>query len=137
MIDPGDHSNDETDVGVFSLGDRRRIRELEVQVEDLGRRLAETSGQLHPGLTKKLANECCHRGRFEVADLLLEVRCIECDALMDPYVVLRKIAHREVNFCYTLNALRLEKETLSKDVERMKAQRSSLRSQLKRRGITP
>lgn len=52
---------------------------------------------------------------------------------MDPYVVLRKIAHREVNFCYTLNGLRDEKKNLTAEVEKLKAQRSSLKSQIKRR----
>lgn len=133
MIEDGDHSNDHTDVGVVNIGDRRRIRELEVQAEDLSRRLAEALGRAQPGISKAMPSECYHHGSFEVEDHKLEVNCKQCGALMDPYVVLRKIAHREVNFCYTLNGLRDEKVKLTVEVEKLKALRSSLKSQIKRR----
>lgn len=133
MIEDQDHSSDSTDVGIVSLGDRRRIRELETQVASLDRQLAAALDRAAPGLTRKLQNECYHHGRFEVEDHTMAVRCMDCDALMDPYVVLRKIAHREVNFCYQLNGLRDEKKRLTEEVTKLKAQRSSLRSQIKRK----
>ena len=66
-----------------------------------------------------------------------EVNCRGCGEEMDPYVVLRKIAHREVNFCYTLNGLRDEKKALVDEVAKLKAQRSSLRSQVKKSKSLP
>ena len=43
-------SDDQPDVGITSLGDRRRIKELEGQVAHLEGRVAEL-GSVSPGLT--------------------------------------------------------------------------------------
>lgn len=120
----------EPDVGVVSLDDRRRIRSLEAQVDDLSRKLATALERVKPELTRAAHTECYHSGGFEVADQNQEVKCKACGALMDPYVVLRKIAHREVNFCYTLNALREEKTLLEKQVKTLRGTRSRLRAQV-------
>lgn len=120
----------EHDVTVTSLTDRRRIKALETQVEDLAAKLAAASGRVKPGLTKVVGAECRHHGSYEVSDHNLEVRCNDCNLLVDPYMVLRQIAHREVNFCYALNALRDESKLLTKQNQALKAKRARLRAQL-------
>ena len=129
MIDPGDHSNEHTDVTVHSLGDRRRIRDLEAQVAKLEERLAGALSNPVPGLTRH-HGECFHSGSFEVSDTDMVVTCKGCGERVDPYVVLRKIAHREVNFCYTLASLRAESARLDKETKAARATLSRLRAQI-------
>lgn len=122
----------EADVGiaeVTSLTDRRKIGALEAQVGDLTDKLARALDRAQPGLTKALGNECYHHGTFQVSDTKLEVTCKLCGALQDPYAVLRKIAHREVNFCYQLNGLRDEAQRLALETKRAKATLARVKSQ--------
>lgn len=131
-IEDGGHSNGDTDVEVTSITDRRRIKQLEAQVEVLERRLGTALDRAQPGLEKKLGEQCHHHGAFEVADHDMSITCKVCGAEMDPYVVLRKIAHREVNFCYTLNALREETSRLTAEIPKLKAKRSTLKREVRR-----
>lgn len=129
-------SNDHTDVGVVSLDDRRRIKDLEAGKADLERRLAEALGRVQPALNRE-RGQCSHHGGYTVSDTDLEVTCNLCDAKVDPYEVLRSIAHREVNFCYTLNSLRDESERLRKEVDKLKAARGRIRRQVRGTEDTP
>lgn len=124
-------STEETDVGVVSLSDRRRIKDLESQTADLERKLAAALKGIQPGLETE-RGDCLHQGSFIVSDNTLEVTCKRCDAKMDPYDVLRKIAHRETNFCYTLTALRKEREQLAGEVEKLKTARSRIRRRVRK-----
>jgi hypothetical protein len=124
------HSTDHTDVTVHSLGDRRRIRELEAQIAKLEERLGLAIGTLTPGLTRK-HGECFHSGSFEVSDTDMVVTCKACGERIDPYVVLRKIAHREVNFCYTLASLRAESAQLEKSIKAGRSTLSRLKAQVR------
>lgn len=117
----------EADVSVSSLDDRRRIKSLEAQVADLEAKLARASGRVEPALEKIVSDECHHLVGFFVSDHDMEVTCKACGKPMDPYVVLRKIAHREVNFAYTSNSLREEQSALRRENEKLKSQRSSLK----------
>lgn len=125
-------ASSDTDVGITSLSDRRKIKALEAQVENLSAKLGEALEHVKPGMTKAPRAGCYHQGSFEVADDMLEVRCQVCNALMDPYTVLRKIAMREVNFCYTLNALRTESERLKAQNAKAKARLSRLRASIRK-----
>lgn len=120
------------EIEISSLDDRRKIASLELRIQDLQTRLGEMSGLLVPALADHHAS-CIHFGRFTVSDNRLEVNCQECGALVDPYFVLRKIAHREVNFCYQINHLRKDRETLGAEVAKLKSQRSSLNQQVKKK----
>lgn len=113
---------------IASIGDRRRIRELELQRDDLERKLAAALERAQPAITYS-RDECYHFGAPKVSDRTPSVTCGDCGAELDPYEVLRKIAHREFNFCYQLNALRDEATRLVADVKRLKAQRSRLARQ--------
>jgi hypothetical protein len=131
------HSNDATDVGVVSLDDRRKIRDLEASKADLERRLAEALGRVQPAMERAAHTACYHSGGFVVEDELLQVTCAQCGAICEPYEVLRKIAHREVNFCYTLNSLRTEAERLRAEVEKLKAARSRIRRRVRGQDDVP
>lgn len=115
---------------VSSLTDRRRIASLEAAKADLERRLAEAMSVAKPAMAYK-RDDCLHFGTPQVSDRTPEVTCGDCGAALDPYEVLRKIAHREVNFCYTLNDLRKEAKQLAEDVKRLKATRARLRRKAK------
>lgn len=123
------NANDPVDVGVVSLTDRRKIKDLEAQLDDMQAKLYAALGRAQPGLTTA-GYECGHHGTFTVSDQLMEIRCKLCNALVDPYVALRKIAHREVNFCYSLNTLRDEKKLLENETKALKARRARLRAQV-------
>jgi hypothetical protein len=110
---------------VSSLSDRRRIASLEASKADLERKLAEAMGRARPALDLK-HDDCRHFGAPQVHDHTESVTCVDCGAELNPYDVLRKIAHREFNFCYQLNLLREEAERLGVEVKRLKATRSRL-----------
>lgn len=128
-----DFSGSSTDIEVVSLNDRRKIAALNAQVADLERKLADALDRATPGLSKKMGGECYHHGTFEVADHTMSVTCKLCGAEMDPFTVLRKIAHREVNFCYQLNSLREESSRLAAEIPKLKARRSTLKRDVRRR----
>lgn len=58
------------------------------------------------------------------------VRCRACGIDLDPIVVLREYSTHERNFCFTDDVKRKEQAQLAADVERLKRERSSLRSQI-------
>jgi hypothetical protein len=119
----------EVDASVVSLDDRRKIRALEAANADLERKLAEARGQLKPQLERTFdADHCMHAGGFWVSDNLEQIRCKICESVINPYEALRKIAHRETNFCYTLNSLRTEVAELTKQRDRLKGQTSRLKT---------
>lgn len=119
-----------TVTSVTSLDDRRKIRSLEKQVDDLTQRLTDALGQVKPALSRTI-NDCRHLGTgYEVSDNVPEVRCKGCNGLVDPYDVLREIAHEEVAFCYRSNELRAEAARLAKEVESLKGKRARLRAQV-------
>ena len=124
-------SNEQTDVHVVSLDDRRKIRDLEAKAADLEQRLAEALGRVRPAMERE-HGQCLHMGAYVVSDDDLEVTCKACGAEVEPYEVLRRIAHREVNFCYTLNSLRTEAEQLRAEVDKLKAARSRIRRRVRR-----
>lgn len=122
---------DNADVhGVVSLGDRRRIKELEREKAHLEARVAELLGNVKPAMNRKIG-ECYHSAGFTIADKTPEVTCDQCGALVDPYMVLRKISQREVNFCYTLNSLRKESEVLDTEVRKLRETKSRLKRSLR------
>lgn len=123
-------SNDQTDVHVVSLDDRRRIKDLEAKNAILEQQLAEAKGLIKPAIERE-RGECLHHGGYTVSDDDMRVSCKLCGEEVDPYEVLRRIAHREVNFCYTLNSLRKEAEQLRAEVERLKAARSRIRRRVR------
>lgn len=127
MTDTLDPVTEHTDVHVVSLTDRRKIRALELQVENLTRDLEEARGAVKPVLNR-MRGQCFHSGRFEVADHEPSITCKQCGAVVDPFLVLRKIATRELNFSYQLNALRAEHKELTEAVAKLKGQRTRQRA---------
>jgi hypothetical protein len=135
-------STESTDVApVTSLTDRRKIRDLEAKTADLERKLQEALGRVKPALehantAKDADGTCYHSGTFLVSDNEDTVTCKDCGAIISPFVVLRRLSHREVNFCYTLNSLRGERSALEKAVEKLKGQKSRLKTAV-RKGSDP
>lgn len=131
MID----QRDDTPIAeVSNIDDRRRIRDLEAKSADLERKLADAllaaQGRARPAL-EYTRDECYHYGAPKVSDQTPSVTCGDCGVELDPYDVLRAIAHREFNFCYQLNALREESRRLQDEIKRLKATRARLRRELK------
>lgn len=115
-----------------SLDDRRRIRSLEAQMADLEAKLAEAKSVLRPALDAKHSS-CTHHGAApQIDDHRNEVTCGDCGAVLDPYEILRRIARREVNFCYRTNSLREEQAKLEREVSALKARRAALKRDLRR-----
>jgi hypothetical protein len=121
---------------ISSLTDRRKIAALEARAADLEHKLAAAMSVVKPSLAIERAG-CHHFGVPLVSDRTPTVTCSDCGAALDPYEVLRKIAHREVNFCYQLNDLRAEARTLAAEVARLKAQRARLRRTAKAASSCP
>ena len=73
--------------------------------------------------------ECRHYGQAVISDDHNpdSLTCSDCGEEINPYEFIRRIAHREVNFCFTRNALREEANELAAEVKRLKARRSDLR----------
>ena len=111
---------------ISSLGDRRRIAELEEANAELRERLAESADPDRPAMSIERAG-CAHYGETQVRENEESITCVGCGAELNPYEVLRRIAHREVMFCYTLARLREEAEQLNEEVKRLKATRSRMR----------
>lgn len=122
--------------GVVSLGDRRRIKDLEREKANLEARVAELLGNVKPAMNRKIG-ECYHSAGFTISDKTPEVTCDQCGALVDPYMVLRKISDREVNFCYTLNSLRKEREVLDGEVRKLRETKARLKRSLRGAADTP
>lgn len=128
---------DDADVhGVVSLGDRRRIKDLEREKANLEARVAELLGQVKPAMHRKIG-ECYHSAGFTISDKTPEVTCDQCGAIVDPYMVLRKISDREVNFCYTLNSLRKEREVLDVEVRKLRETKARIKRTLRGATDTP
>lgn len=111
---------------IRSLGDARRIQSLEAANADLERRLAQANAVVRPTMETPLP-DCRHFGTPQVSQNLPEVTCGDCGKAMDPYVILRAIAHREMNFCHSINDLRKEQRDLLAEVKKLKAARARLR----------
>lgn len=130
-MNPLEPVTESTDVHVVSLTDRRKIQALERQVENLTNELSAALGRARPAL-ERAHGKCYHSAAFEVCENTPEVRCKACGDVVDPYDVLRRIAMREVNFCYTLNGLRDETKRLTKEVEQLKGKRARQRAAVSR-----
>lgn len=59
------------------------------------------------------------------------VKCRVCGTLMDAFDVLMQYAHAERRFSYGITSMREEFSKLRKDIEALKKERSSLKSQVK------
>lgn len=86
---------------------------------------------IKPGI-KYERHGCNHMGTTVVSDTIERVTCSECGCDLNPYVLLRRIAHREMNFCYGMESLRREANDLRDEVGKLKALRSRLRSDIKK-----
>lgn len=81
----------------------------------------------------KLERTACHHfGPAQISDGVERAVCSDCGCDLNPYVLLRQIAHKEINFCYSLDRLRKEAKELADEVKELKAIRSRLRSELKK-----
>lgn len=133
---PGDFEISYADDGtaepapISDLTDRRRILELEAKNAELEATLALLRGE-QPGLILQRTG-CHHHGGFTVHDLVEKATCNECGADVSPWIILRKIAHRETNFLHTLEDKRKEASKLAKEIERLKAVRQRVRAQIKK-----
>ena len=119
-----------------SLDDRRRIRTLEAQVQELEGRLAAALRTVQPAMEIDRSG-CHHYGGTIVDDDAPRILCKECGEKLDPYAVLRRLAHEETRFCYSLNALREEQKRLAEEVEALKRKRGEQQRKIRRGADAP
>ena len=93
---------------------------------------AHVDDRLVPAIDLPPGHECAHYDSFEISMTRPDVRCKTCGGSIDPYSVIRKIARKEISFCWQVNANREELGKLKKEVEELKRKRSYLRSAVKK-----
>jgi hypothetical protein len=76
-------------------------------------------------------NHCQHRTVL-IDDNKRTVECGDCNALLDPFAELSKVAHRHERIAYELKAAKRETKALAGRIELMKRVESSARARLKR-----
>jgi hypothetical protein len=133
-IDNIAHDADVALSDVTSLSDRRKIVSLEARNADLEHKLSEAMseamGRVRPTVTIE-HDRCLHLGTPQVHDRTELVTCGDCGVALNPYQILRRIAHREVNFCHQLQGLRDELVRVGKEVTSLKSTRARLRREMR------
>lgn len=76
-------------------------------------------------------NHCAHR-RVLIDDNKRTVECGDCNALLDPFQELSKVAHRHEHIAYELKAARRESKALHGRIDLMKRLEANARSRIKR-----
>lgn len=134
LVEPG-----ALDVG--SLAKERELRELRAANERLKEELTESQKRLVAPLTARMPFEekqhtfkCGLHPLVEVSLETNSVSCRVCGVELAPLDVLRDYARNERYFVQGLESLREEKKKLSIEVDALKKQRSSLRSQIRKKG---
>lgn len=112
---------------------RARMAELELVVATRLAYLVPTSTSTPLATQEKHGLRCGMHPHVRVSMRTPRVECAVCGTLLDPLDVLREYAKHERNFAHTLEHLRAEKAELTAEVDRLRRQRSSLRSQVKKR----
>lgn len=116
---------------VSSLDDRRKILALQARADELEVRLAAALRTVQPVLSVQ-RDACRHYGVTLVSDNTPSITCRECGAELDPFDVLRRLAHEETVFCHSLSDLREERRKLGEETERLKAKRSAVARDIRR-----
>lgn len=125
-------SSDESDIGI-----RRQFKAMRARLQELEALYAgRFRYQVPTALTEREIGphglKCGFHPHVTISMRTPTVRCTVCDTRLDPIEVLRDFARDERNFAHTLEHLRTERATLSKEVEDLKRQRANLRAQIKR-----
>lgn len=136
----GVDQSDPSVVSIDEIGKERELRALRKRVEDLELRLVKHEGKVAASLAlkervdEKHGYQCGFHPHVLVSDETNLVECAICHEPLDPLDVLREFARHERNFVFSINTLRAEQTELRKQVDQLKKQRSSLWSQVKKRG---
>jgi prefoldin subunit 5 len=140
MIDASESSSIEASPGTIDLAKERELRQLRAQVAALQSQVAALDVfKAASVLSVKSVDEthgraaCGFHTRVLVSMTESAVWCAVCNCELEPMDVLREFAKKERNFIESLDWLREEKAELRKEIDVLKKQRSSLRSQVKRK----
>jgi hypothetical protein len=74
----------------------------------------------------------CHHAHFTVSETEAKLTCRDCEAPIDPWWALRKIAVEHENISYRLRAARDETQKLIEQVVELRRQKANLKSQVRR-----
>lgn len=127
---------------VLSLTKERELRDLRARnaaLEDLVQSY-KTGTKLTSELTSRNPYEeehgykCGFHSRVIVSMETKSVTCQVCHAELEPIDVLREFANNERRFVESFNGLVEERKKMMAEVQKLKDQRSSLRSQIKKKG---
>lgn len=121
----------------ISLAKERELRQLRQRCADLTEALSERDKTLVAQIQSREWHEEEHHkcGFHPAVDVSMEtnsVTCRVCGAELAPLDVLREIAQGERRFVQNINGLRKEKGELSKEIESLKRQLSTLKSKVRR-----
>ncbi len=127
---------------IDDLRKERELRALRARVAQLETEKTELTNQVKPSLTTLQSYEekqhrtstCGFHLQVIVSLETASVACATCGVELAPLDVLREFARDERQFVNQLNSLRDEHKKLGQEVEKLKTQRSSLRSQVRKKG---
>ena len=129
--------------GTLDLAKERELRKLRHQVESLTAKLATYNGVIELSQITTVNRyedrhgyKCGFHPRVIVSEETRSVTCQACGAELEPMDVLREFARNERRFVESVTGLRQERAKLLEDVAELKKRRSSLRSQVKKKGGT-
>lgn len=131
---------------VIEIGIARKARTLEEELAAARARIADLQRiveRLEPfpllssKLTEHSQKSCQYHAQVLVDETTPRVECAHCQAVLDPFEVLRQIAQRERHLAWTSEDLRDELRRLAAERDRLKAQVSRLRTKVRKEGGEP
>lgn len=128
------------EVRTDDLSKERELRALRSRVVDLESVVATFQGRVVDAITtesrfdEKHGLRCGFHPQVTVSMTTPSVTCTVCGEGLSPLDVLRQFATSERNFVSSLNHNREERNLLRKEIAALKQQRSSLRSQVRKKG---
>lgn len=130
-----------TDIGVARKAKelREELDEANATIERLQQALKSTAAftVLDGAISEHSRKPCKYHIYILVDQESPIVRCRHCDTELDPWSVLLEIARKERHLLQWSESYRKDQQNLAEEIERLKVQRSRLRSQVRKLGGDP
>lgn len=131
---------------VTDIGVARKAKELRQELDDANATIERLQQALKSAaaftvLDGKLSEHSKKTCKYHINIIVDEespiVQCAHCNTELDPWSVLLEIARKERHLLQWSESYRQDQQNLAGEIERLKAQRSRLRSQVKKLGGDP